>query len=90
MNEKPLRPLPIATRANARRSGVSGSNAEILTGRDADMEEQELLSMISFTLKESANRMTALAAEVRSETVRAELAELSRQLLHYAKVVDRM
>jgi hypothetical protein len=54
------------------------------------MEEQELLSMISFTLKESANRMTALAAEVRSETVRAELAELSRQLLHYAKVVDRM
>jgi hypothetical protein len=54
------------------------------------MEEQELLSMISFTLKQSADRMTALAAEVRSEAVRAQLAELSRQLLHYARVVDQM
>ena len=54
------------------------------------MEEQELMSMISFTLKQSADRMEALAAEVRSESVRVELVELSRQLLRYAKVVDQM
>lgn len=70
--------------ANVYRRRCAGSGAEIL------MEEQELLSMISFTLKQSADRMTALGAEVRSEAVRAQLVELSRQLLHYAKVVDQM
>ncbi len=69
--------------ANVCRSAFAGSSAEML------MEEQELLSMISFTLKESADRLAALAAEVRTESVRAQLAELSRQLLHYAKIVDR-
>lgn len=54
------------------------------------MEEQELLSMISFTLKQAAERMTALAAEVRSESVRAQLTELSHRLLHFAQVVDQM
>jgi hypothetical protein len=60
------------------------SSAEML------MEEQELLSMISFTLKQAAERMTALAAEVRSESVRAQLTELSHRLLHFAQVVDQM
>jgi hypothetical protein len=86
----PKRPAPqphapsVDGAANLRPSEVARSKVGML------MEEQELLSMISFTLKESADRMTALAAEVRSETVRAELAELSRQLLDYAKVVERM
>jgi hypothetical protein len=52
------------------------------------MEERELLRMIAFTLKESAERITALANEAHSELLRGQLFELSRQLMDHAAVVE--
>ncbi len=53
------------------------------------MEEQELLRMIAFALKESADRITVLAQEARSESLRGRLFELSRQLIQQANGVER-
>lgn len=59
------------------------------TARGIRMEEQELLKMIAFALKESADRITALAKEVPSSSLRSRLFELSEQLVQKAGGLER-
>jgi hypothetical protein len=52
-------------------------------------QEWELLSMITFALEQSAERITTLACQVRSESLRIQLTELCRDLLHCAHAVEQ-
>jgi len=52
-------------------------------------QERELLSMIVFALEQAAERITTLACQVRSESLRIQLLELCRDLLRRARAVDR-
>ena len=52
------------------------------------VEKEELHHMIAFALRDSAERLATLAAEVASPELRRRLIDLARQLSEQASVVD--